>query len=217
MSERFTVTHLDEIEPEEGADEARWYRLRRDLDVGAFGVNAYGADSGKRVIEEHDELGTAAGKHQELYFVIRGRARFQLGEDEHTLGVGQMVFIEDPSVRRGAFAEEDGTVVLVVGGTPGVAYSVSAWEAAAHAYPLWKAGEIGQAVEILRSVADEHPNAGIVLYNLACAEVLHGEPDPAMEHLRRAVELEDRFRDLARTDEDFDAVRDRAEFKELVA
>ena len=217
MSERFSVTHLDEIEPEEGADEARWYRLRRDLDVGAFGVNAYGADSGKRVIEEHDELGTAAGKHQELYFVLRGRARFQLGEDEHTLGVGQMVFIEDPSIRRGAFAEEDGTVVLVVGGTPGVAYSVSAWEAAAHAYPLWKAGEIGKAVEILRSVAGEHPDAGIVLYNLACAEVLHGEPDPAIGHLRRAIELEDRFRELARTDEDFDAVRERDEFKELVA
>ena len=217
MSERYSVTRLDELEPEEGADESRWYRLRRELDVGAFGVNAYGADAGNRVIEEHDELGTAAGKHQELYFVLRGRARFQLGGDEHTLQTGQMVFIDDPSVRRGAFAEEDGTIVLVVGGTPGVAYEVSAWEAAADAYPLWRAGDMDKAVEILRSVADEHPNAGTVLYNLACAEVLHGEPDPAMEHLRRAVELEERFRDYARTDEDFEAVREREDFKELVA
>ena len=217
MSEKFSVTHLDELEPEEGADESRWYRLRRELDVGAFGVNAYGADAGNRVIEEHDELGTAAGKHQELYFVLRGRARFRLGEEEHTLGEGQMVFIEDPAIRRTALAEEDGTIVLVVGGTPGVPYEVSAWEAAADAYPLWRQGELGKAVAILRSVANEHPNAGIVLYNLACAEVLVGEPQPAMDHLRRAVDLEDRFRELARNDEDFDAVRDSAEFQDVVA
>ena len=217
MSEKFSVTHLDELEPEEGADESRWYRLRRELDVGAFGVNAYGADAGNRVIEEHDELGTAAGKHEELYFVLRGRARFRLGEEEHTLGEGQMVFIEDPAIRRTALAEEDGTIVLVVGGTPGVPYEVSAWEAAADAYPLWRQGELGKAVAILRSVANEHPNAGIVLYNLACAEVLVGEPQPAMDHLRRAVDLEDRFRELARNDEDFDAVRDSAEFQDVVA
>lgn len=217
MSERYSVTRLDELEPEEGADESRWYRLRRELDVGAFGVNAYGADAGNRVIEEHDELGTAAGKHQELYFVLRGRARFRLGEEEHTLGEGQMVFIEDPAIRRTALAEEDGTIVLVVGGTPGVPYEVSAWEAAADAYPLWRQGELGKAVAILRSVANEHPNAGIVLYNLACAEVLVGEPQPAMDHLRRAVDLEDRFRELARNDEDFDAVRDSAEFQDVVA
>jgi mannose-6-phosphate isomerase-like protein (cupin superfamily) len=216
VSERFKVTRLDEIEPEEGADESRWFRLRRDLDVGAFGVNAYGADAGNRVIEEHDELGTAAGRHEELYVVLRGSATFRLGEDEHTLSAGELVFISDPSVRRGAIAGEDGTIVLVVGGTPGVAYSVSAWEAAGDAYPLWRAGEITQAVEILRSVADEHPNAGIVLYNLACAETLVGQHDEALGHLRRAIELEDRFRELARTDEDFDAVRDRPEFAELV-
>ncbi|HEU6446701.1 MAG TPA: hypothetical protein VFL61_16740, partial [Gaiellaceae bacterium] len=186
MSEKFGVTRLDEATPEVGADDARWFRLRRELDVGAFGINAYGADAGNRVIEEHDELGTAAGRHQELYVVLRGRARFQLGADEHTLGHGQMVFVEDPSVRRGAFAEEDGTVVLVVGGTPGVAYSVSAWEAASDAYPHWRAGDHAKAVEILRSVVGEHPDAGIVLYNLACAETLLGEQDEALGHLRRA-------------------------------
>lgn len=216
MSEKFGVTRLDEATPEVGADDARWFRLRRELDVGAFGINAYGADAGNRVIEEHDELGTAAGRHQELYVVLRGRARFQLGADEHTLGHGQMVFVEDPSIRRGAFAEEDGTVVLVVGGTPGVAYSVSAWEAAADAYPHWHAGDHAKAVEILRSVVGEHPDAGIVLYNLACAETLLGEQDEALGHLRRAIELEERFRDYAKTDEDFDAVRERQEFRELV-
>lgn len=216
MSEKFQVAHLDELTPQDGADGTRWYRLRRDLDVKALGVNAYGADAGKRVIEEHDELGTAAGKHEELYVVLRGSATFQLGGDERTVGVGEVVHIPDPSIRRGAIAQEDGTVVLVTGGTPGVAYSVSPWEAAGDAYPYWERGEYGQAVKILRSVVDEHPKAGIVLYNLACVEVLAGEPEPALDHLRRAIELEERFRELARTDDDFASIRDRPEFENIV-
>ena len=216
MSEKFRVARLDEMEPQRGADDSRWFRLRRDLDVGAFGVNAYGADSGQRVIEEHDELGTAAGKHEELYVVLRGSARFELDGEEHTVPAGSCVFIRATSLRRGAIAEEDGTVVLVVGGTPGEAYAVSAWEAAGDAYPLWQAGDHAKAVEILRSVVDEYPNAGVVLYNLACAETLAGEPDQALEHLRRSIELEERFREHARTDEDFATIRERTEFRELV-
>ena len=216
MSEKFQVTHLDEATPERGADGARWFRLRRDLDVGAFGVNAYGADAGHRVIEEHDELGTAAGKHEELYVVLRGTARFELDGDEHTVPAGNVVFISDRKVRRGAMAEEDGTVVLVVGGTPGKAYEVSAWEEAGDAYPLWEDGKHEEAREILSAVAEKHPNAGIVLYNLACVEAILGETEPALKHLRRSIELEERFREFARTDEDFESMRDRPEFRELV-
>jgi tetratricopeptide (TPR) repeat protein len=216
VSEKFRVARLDEMEPQRGADDSRWFRLRRDLDVGAFGINAYGADAGQRVIEEHDELGTAAGKHEELYVVLRGSARFELDGAEHTVPAGSCVFINETKVRRGAFAEEDGTVVLVVGGTPGEAYAVSAWEAAGDAYPLWEAGDHAKAVEIFRSVVEEHPDAGVVLYNLACVETLAGEPDQALEHLRRSIELEERFREYARTDEDFAAIRDRSEFRELV-
>jgi tetratricopeptide (TPR) repeat protein len=216
VSAPFQVTRLDDMPPEQGADESRWFRLRRELDVGAFGVNAYGADAGKRVIEEHDELGTAAAKHEELYVVLRGSARFELAGDEHRLEAGQMVFVSDRAVRRGAIAEEDGTVVLVVGGTPGVAYSVAPWEAAADAYPHWREGDYARAIEILSAVVEEHPEAGIVLYNLACAETLNGQHDAALEHLRRAIEAEERFREHARTDEDFDAVRERPEFRELM-
>lgn len=216
MSDKFEVLRLDEMEPQEGADDARWFRLRRDLDVGAFGINAYGADKGNRVIEEHDELGTAAGKHEELYIVLRGSARFTLDGDEHVVPAGSAVFIDERAVRRTAWAEEDGTIVLVVGGTPGEAYAVSAWEAAGDAYPLWREERYDEAKEILRSVADDHPEAGIVLYNLACVEAITGEAEPSLDHLRRSIALEGRFRELARTDEDFDAIRDRQEFRELV-
>jgi tetratricopeptide (TPR) repeat protein len=216
VSEKFQVAHLDELSPQDDDEETRWYRLRRDLDVKALGINAYGADAGKRVIEEHDELGTAAGKHEELYVVLRGSATFQLGSDERTVGVGEVVYIRDPAIRRGATAREDGTIVLVTGGTPGVAYSVSPWEAAGDAYPHWRKGDYGKAAEILSAVVDEHPGAGIVLYNLACVEVLNGEPEPALDHLRRAIELEERFREHARTDEDFAAIRDRPEFQAIL-
>lgn len=216
MSEKFQVAHLDELTPQEGDEGSRWFRLRRDLDVKAFGVNAYGAEAGKRVIEEHDELGTAAGKHQELYAILRGTARFELGGNEVAVSTGTFLFISDPSIRRGAIAEEDGTVVLVVGGTPEEAYQVSPWEAAGDAYPHWKQGDYGKAVEILRSVVEEHPGAGIVLYNLACAEALAGDPESALDHLRSAIELEERFREFARTDEDFASIRGRPEFERLV-
>jgi tetratricopeptide (TPR) repeat protein len=216
MTEKFQVTHLDELEPQQGVEGSKWFRLRRDLDVKAFGVNAYGADTGGRVIEEHDELGTAAGKHQELYVVLRGAARFELGGDEVTASTGTCLFIADPSIRRGAVAEEDGTIVLVTGGTPGVAYEVSAWEAAGDAYPHWQRGDYGKAIEIFRSVVEDHPDAGIVFYNLACAEVLAGEPDSALDHLRQAIQLEERFRDFARTDEDFETVRDHPGFQRLM-
>jgi len=213
----FRVTTLDEAPRVEGADGADWLRLRKELDVRAFGVNVYGASAGNRVIEEHDELGAAAGRHQELYVVLRGRARFELDGDVHDAPTGTAVFVRDPAVRRGAHAEEDGTLVLVVGGTPGQPYEVSVWEQAANAYPHWRNGDYATAVGILRDVADRYPETGLILYNLACAEALNGEGDAALEHLARATALEERWRKAARDDPDFDAVRRDPRFELAVA
>ena len=213
----FRVTTLDEVPREEGADGSDWLRLRKQLDVRAFGVNVYGASAGNRVIEEHDELGAAAGRHQELYLVLRGRARFELDGDVRDAPTGTAVFVRDPAVRRGAHAEEDGTLVLVVGGTPGHAYEVSVWEQAADAYPHWRNGDYATAVRILRDVADRYPERGLILYNLACAEALNGEPDAALEHLARAAALEERWRQAARDDPDLEAVRDDPRFELAVA
>ena len=213
----FRVTSIDDVPRVEGADGSDWLRLRKELGVRAFGVNVYGADAGKRVIEEHDELGTAAGRHQELYLVLRGRARFELDGDVHDAPTRTAVFVRDPAVRRGAHAEEDGTLVLVVGGNPGHAYEVSIWEQAADAYPHWREGDYGKAVEILRGVADKHPEAGLILYNLACAEALNGEHDEALGHLARATALEERWRKAAREDPDFDAIREDSRFRLAVS
>ena len=215
MSERFQVTHLDELPPQRGADDARWFRLRRDLDVGAFGVNAYGADAGKRVIEEHDELGTAAGKHEELYVVLRGSARFELDGREHTVPAEAS---SSSATRRSARRDRRGGRHRRPRGRwhAGQGIRGIGVEAAGDAYPLWEDGRHEEALQILRSVAEEYPEAGIVLYNTACLEALVGEPAPALEHLRRSIELEERFREFARTDEDFQSMRDRPEFRKLV-
>jgi hypothetical protein len=213
----FTVMSVDEVPRQRGAENSDWLRVRKALDVKAFGVNVYGAEAGKRVIEDHDELGSAAGRHEELYVVLRGHARFELDGELHDAPSGTLVFVRDPAVRRGAHAEEDGTLVLVVGGIRGRPYEVSVWEQAADAYPHWEAGDYGRAVEILREVAANHPDRGLILYNLACAEVLNGEHDAGLEHLARAATLEERWRKAAREDPDFDAVREDPRFESAIA
>jgi tetratricopeptide (TPR) repeat protein len=213
----FTVLSIDDVPRQEGAEGSDWLRVRKALDVKAFGINVYGANAGRRVIEEHDELGAAAGRHEELYVVLKGRARFELDGEVQDAPVGTSVFVRDPAVRRGAIAEEDRTLVLVAGGNPGYPYEVSVWEQAADAYPYWRRRDYGKAVEILREVVESHPETGLILYNLACAETLNGEHDAALEHLARAAALEERWRSAALDDPDFDAVRDDPRFELAVA
>jgi uncharacterized cupin superfamily protein len=101
-----------------------WRPVRDHLGITAFGVNAFiGEQPGDRVVELHDE----EGGHEELYVVVRGSARFLVDGDEHALPAGTVVLVAPGSTRE-AFATEPGTVVLVVGATPGEPFSVSEWE-----------------------------------------------------------------------------------------
>ena len=52
-----------------------------------------------------------------------------------------------------------------------------------------------------------------MLYNLACYESLAGRSEAALSDLRRSIELDPSFRELARGDADFDPIR--AEVSEL--
>ena len=215
MSKRpFEVVRLDEIEPTSGVEGSQWLRIRARLGIGAFGANAYRADAGGRVIEEHDELGSSAGRHEELYFVHSGHAKFTIAGDEVDAPAGTFVFV-GPDERRGAIAQEDGTTVLVIGGKRGEAFSVSPWEEGAEAYDLWETKEFARAAEILRGVVERHPQAWSVYFNLACAESLSGQTDAALEHLRLAVENDERMREHAKTDPDLDPIRDDPRFPML--
>jgi hypothetical protein len=129
----FVAAHLDEVPTlsVESPEEPDWKPLRHHLGVGAFGVNAWAARAGERVIERHDELpgeDSGAAGHEELYLVVRGAARFTVGDEDLDAPAGTLVFVSDPGLTREAFATADDTVVLTVGAARGVAFAPSPWE-----------------------------------------------------------------------------------------
>jgi tetratricopeptide (TPR) repeat protein len=212
VSERpFEVARLAELERIPGEFEI--IPIRHVLGIRAFGVNAYASPTaGGRIIEEHDELGSGAGHHEELYVVVTGRARFSLAGEEHDAPAGTLVFARDPAVRRGAVAEEPGTTVLVVGGVPGKAFEASPWESWLVAFPHYRRGDYGPAVGIMREALRDHPGNSNVLYNLACMESLSGEREAALAHLAEAIEEDPRAREWAQSDSDFEPIRDDPRF-----
>ena len=188
---RYRVISLDAIEDVPAVDGTlRWKPVRRTLDVRAFGVNAYAADAGQDVVEDHDETGSGAGGHEELYVVVRGRARFTLDGEEHDAPAGTLVFAGDPRVRRSARAEEDGTLVLAVGSDPAAAYTVSPWEHWFLAEARSEAGDHDAAIAIMAAARDEHAGNPAYHYNGACLLVRAGRLDEAVEELRRAHEAD---------------------------
>ena len=103
-----------------------WRPVRRTLDIGAFGINAYIApNAGDDVVEEHTERSLG---HEEVYVVLRGRATFTLDDDTLDAPAGTVVFVRDVDVKRHARAEEPGTTVLAIGGPREAVYEPSAWE-----------------------------------------------------------------------------------------
>lgn len=84
----------------------------------------------------------------------------------------------------------------------------SGWDALRRASAARERGDHGAAADLLRSALARGETA-VVLYDLACHESLAGRHDEALAHLRRAIELEPSYRDLADSDPDLDAVRSR--------
>ena len=206
----YEVRKLDEFEvvPVTGAG-IDWRPVRRTLGIRAFGINAYTADeAGKHVVEEHSE---SQLRHEEVYVVVSGRARFTLGDDEVEAGPGTLVYLRDPETRRAAVALEAGTTVLAVGGRPGEAYEPSAWEWVFAASPHRDRGDYGAGLAIVREGLEESGNP-VLHYHVAYYEALDGNRDAALEHLRKSVEHRPETRGWARGDEDFASLRDDPEF-----
>ncbi len=204
----FQVLRLDDVEGYADEGRPRWHMIRTMLGIESFGINAWRATAaGQALIGEHDELGEGAGKHEELYLVLAGRATFTVDGEVVPAPAGSLVFIKEPQIRRSAIADEAGTTVLVVGGRPGAAFSVSPWERSAEALRFWTTGEWDRAIDVLKAQLAEAPANANVLYNLACAESRGGYTGAAIYHLQEAVALEPRFGTLAQTDGDLKAIR----------
>ena len=201
------VARIQEIEPiPVVGGELQWRPVRRTLGIEAFGINAYTAGAGELVVEEHDETGAGAGHHEELYVVVTGHATFTVDGEEIDAPVGTCVFLDDPKERRGARGVEDGTTVLAIGGERGAAFKVSPWEFAFAGVPAWEAERYDEAKALLLEGLELHAGNASLLYNLACVEALMGDKEAALEHLAEAAKNE-RFRELAKTDSDFDSLR----------
>ncbi len=207
----YTVARLDELDEIEH-NGCTLRPVRHHFGIRAFGVNAWTPPrAGDRLMPEHVE----DSGDEELYVVIRGRAVFELDGERRDAPAGTLVYVQ-PGVKRTAFAEEDGTEILAVGATPGKAFVGGGWELWAHLRPQYEAGEYEAIVEPAGELADAHPQDPTLAYNAACLEALTGRTAAALEHLRRAIDTAEQFRDFAKGDSDLDAIRDEPAFRELV-
>jgi tetratricopeptide (TPR) repeat protein len=205
-----THVHVDDLDRIELPDGFVWRPVRRRFDIRAFGANAYSPrEAGARVVEEHTEEQL---EHEEIYLVLRGRARFTLDGAEHELGPGELVFVRDPTVRRGAVGLTDDTIVLALGGKPRAAYEPSAWEAMFAAVPAMEREDWDEAIRLHEEALAEQPDHPALLYNLACMEARGGRRLDALLHLKRAAELEPKWIAAAAADSDFASIRDEPGF-----
>jgi tetratricopeptide (TPR) repeat protein len=202
--------HVDGLDRIELPDGFVWRPVRRRFDIRAFGVNAYSPrEAGAQVVEEHTEQQL---EHEEIYLVLRGRARFTLDGAEHELGPGELVFVRDPKVRRGAVGLTGDTIVLALGGKPGEPYEPSAWETMFAAVPAAEREDWDEAIRLHEEALAEQPDHPALLYNLACMEARGGRRLDALLHLKRAVELDAKWADAAAKDSDFASIRNEPGF-----
>jgi tetratricopeptide (TPR) repeat protein len=208
----FRTLRIDELDPIDVAG-LRWHPVRHTLGVRGFGVNAYSAGAGEDVVEDHTEADDAGRGHQEMYVVLSGHARFEVDGEMVDAPAGTFVFLPEPTSRRHAVAQADGTTVLALGGEPGVPYEVSAWEWRFRAQPHIDAEEWEKGIALMRDGLAARPGDASLLYNLACFEANLGRLDDATAHLQEALEAEpENVREWAAGDTDLDPLRERADF-----
>jgi hypothetical protein len=208
----YKVAHVDEIEGFDYREDSFMRPVRAHFGITAFGSNAWrGENVGDRLVPSHDE----DPGNEELYVVLRGRARFEIDGETVDAPAGTLVFCA-PEANRTAFAEEPGSAVLAVGSTVGQPYHGGGWEVWAPFDPQYRAGEYEAVIERARETLEASGSAA-PLYNLACCEALAGgRADDAIGHLRSAFELRPSLRDLAKEDTDLDSLRDEPRFRELL-
>jgi len=99
---------LDEL-----GDNYGFRKVRQELGVSAFGVNAIVYPPGAEgILHYHDE-------QDELYFVHSRTARFEVDGDVRELGPGGLAHVEAATPRLVSNVGDDDLVLLVIGGKGG--------------------------------------------------------------------------------------------------
>jgi mannose-6-phosphate isomerase-like protein (cupin superfamily) len=106
----YAVAHIDAL-----GDRYGFRKIRRGLDVTAFGINAIalppGYETGRHFHEEQEET----------YFVHRGTVAIEFGDgSSHVLGAGGVARVDASTIRkiRNLSSEED-AIYVIVGGKDG--------------------------------------------------------------------------------------------------
>jgi hypothetical protein len=149
--------------------------------------------------------------------VLDGKATFEVDGEAVDAPPGTLVFVGPESRRK---ATGDGTV-LAVGATPGKAYEGvdwgEAWPFHNESMKAYSEQRYADALEAVRAALERMPDHAGLHYNYACFATLAGDTsDDTFAHLRRSVELLPRFREDARRDDDFAAVRDDPRFEDAI-
>jgi hypothetical protein len=211
VSDGYEILSLGDVEtaPHRGSN---LIPVRYLLGYRAAGVNGWRAIAGAQLIPPHEE----DSGNEELYVVVAGRATFTVGEEERDAPAGTLVFVP-PGMHRTAVAEEDGTILFVVGATIGEPFDGGGWDTFAVADGLRRAGRMDESRAIMRKGMEDSPNAWELPYNAACLEALAGNADEAFPLLHRAIELTGgEIRPYLEGDTDLDSLRDDPRFQELL-
>jgi quercetin dioxygenase-like cupin family protein len=206
---KWRVARLDDLERR-----GRFIPVREHLGIHSFGINAVTLGEDGTLINEHDESGSG---QEEVYVVLDGTATFDIDGQTFDAPAGTFVSVPPESRRK---ATGDATV-LALGGTPGEAYQALDWGEAwsVHDESMTAYGEqrYADALNVVRSGLQRFPDHAGLNYNYACFATLAGEiDDETFSHLRRSGELFPPFREQARADDDFTAVRDDPRFDEAL-
>jgi quercetin dioxygenase-like cupin family protein len=126
--EAIQLEEMPQIENDDQPEDVDWRPVRIHFGITSFGANVFSGSKGAQVIIEHRETEESGTKHEELYYVASGRATFVIEGEKVEATAGTFVYVPDPDAMRSATAEEDGTTILCLGGTPGEVFEISPWE-----------------------------------------------------------------------------------------
>lgn len=221
LEKGYVFARLDELEPAPTlapgptSDGRQRFDVRRLANITSFGVQAFRAPAGVDLVREHDEMQLGEAGQEELYVVLSGAATFEIDGEPVEAPAGSFVHVR-PTSKRKAAARVDGTTILVVGGTSGKPYEPAPDEAR-DAFVAYNAADFETALAKQLVVLEKRPNDAVARFNAGCFAARAGHADQAIEHLRRAVEINERVEELIATDEDLDSIRDDPRFAALTA
>lgn len=103
-----------------------WHSIRNHFGISAFGINAVTINEGEEITKLHNEI-DGNDKHEEIFFVHKGRAEFEADGQKIMLEEGDFIAFE-PHVMRGGIAKASPTTIVMIGSPIGKAYKPPSWD-----------------------------------------------------------------------------------------